>query len=117
VAMRGGAADANQPELAGRGSGFIAPGRRNDQSAGPGILEVKLEFVEPVGRIERRGGADCRSSQERDDHLQTVRQGHSDAISAAKTKVVEPGGQGIYLPPKLIVSDHWSVACNGDGDV
>src|SRR5262249_14735752 len=96
--------------VAGRGSGFIAPSRRNDQSAGPGILEVKLELVEPVGRIERRGGADCRSGQERDDHLQTVRQGHGDTISAAKADLVEPGGKGIHLPPKLIVSDHWSGA-------
>ena len=67
--------------IAGRAPGLLRAGRRKEQHAGVGVLEVEPELVFLVTRIERRRGSGHRRREKRDDRRQAVGQRHADAIA------------------------------------
>ena len=78
---------------------------RNDQRAGPGVLEIELELVARVSRIERRGSTDSRRRQERGDHLEPVWQSHRDAVARAQTQLAELSRRVVDLLAQFIVGN------------
>ncbi len=88
-----------------RASRRFSGARRNDEGSGGGVLEVELELVLFICRVEWRGRARRGRGQEKHDRLDAVRQHEGDPVVAAQAKPGETVGGGRHLFAKLRVGE------------
>ena len=105
----------NWNAVAGGAARFGRPVRRQQQDFCVRVLEEELEFLFPVARIERRGGAGHRGRQKRDDRGQAVRQRHADPIAVANAGGRQLIGDVLHLLAQRAVRHADVLFRNDDG--